>query len=171
MKARFDTECGTFDVEIDEDAAPVTGSYFATLIECKAFDGTGFFRIVGPDNASFRAASPIEVIQGGLRETDAQPVPPVAHESTAMTGLSHLKWTLSAARFAPGQTYGSFFICMRDEPALDHGGERHPDGQGFAAFGRVIAGFDTVEAIFARSEAAEYLEAPVALHNCRMLNG
>lgn len=170
MKARFETQCGSFDVRLDTSSAPVTAGYFIELIQKGAFDETSFFRIVGPDNAAFRAAHPIHVIQGGLREKDVQPVPPVSHETTEESGLSHRQWTLSAARYDPGETYGSFFICMRDEPALDFGGGRHPDGQGFAAFGEVVSGFDTVQAIFDRREKAEYLENPVQIHSCRMID-
>ena len=82
----------------------------------------------------------IAVIQGGLRHEREDLPPVIAHETTAMTGLRHLKGTVSLARFAPGAVYHSFFICLRDEPVLDFSGARHPDGQGFAAFGRVVAG-------------------------------
>ena len=36
----------------------------------------------------------------------------------------------------------AFFICIGDQPSLDFGGMRNPDGQGFAAFGRVVEGMD-----------------------------
>ncbi len=44
------------------------------------------------------------------------------------------------ARDKPGTATSSFFFCIDDQPELDFGGRRNPDGQGFAAFGRVVAG-------------------------------
>ena len=123
MKAVFDTECGVFEVELALDRAPVTAGYFRDIIKAGAFDGAGFFRIVGEDNASLRADNPIQVVQGGLTDTDPQPVGPIRHEPTSESGLRHQKWALSTARNGPGETYGSFFICMRNEPALDFGGD------------------------------------------------
>jgi peptidyl-prolyl cis-trans isomerase A (cyclophilin A) len=86
----------------------------------------------------------IEVIQMGWRETNPGIPPSRRHETTAMTGLRHRKGTVSLARFAPGAVYHSWFVCMRDEPGLDAGGLRHPDGQGFAAFTTLKAAADTV---------------------------
>ncbi len=166
MRAVFDTQCGGFEVELALDKAPATAGYFRDIIRAGAFDGAAFFRIVAEDNASLRADNPIEVVQGGLTEGDPQPAPPVRHEPTSETGLRHERWTVSTARNGPGETYGSFFICMRDEPALDFGGARHPDGLGFAAFGRVVSGFDAVEALFRRREAEEFLKNKVLINSC-----
>lgn len=171
MLARFNTDCGEFDVRLALEAAPVTAGYFRELIEKGALDQTSFFRIVSEKNASLRAENPIEVIQGGLRETAPQTVKPAEHEPTSKTGLLHKKWSLSTARFGPGETYGSFFICMRDEPGLDHGGSRHPDGLGFAAFGEVVNGFEVVTAIFQKAEVEEYLQKQVGIGSCRLLSG
>ena len=51
------------------------------------------------------------------------------------------------ARNKPGTATGEFFICIGDQPSLDYGGKRNPDGQGFAAFGKVIKGMDVVHKI------------------------
>lgn len=166
MQARFKTEYGDFVVALDLRAAPITAGYFRDIIKQGGFDGASFFRIVSKHNASMRAESPIEVIQGGLREGDPQPVAPVEHEPTTVTGLVHNKWAISAARYAPGETYGSFFICMRDEPVLNHGGARHPDGQGFAVFGAVEEGHDVLESIFAAAQSQEMLDTPISIISC-----
>ena len=50
-------------------------------------------------------------------------------------------------RFAVGTTAAEFFICINDQPELDFGGKRNPDGQGFAAFGQVLEGMDIVRTI------------------------
>jgi peptidyl-prolyl cis-trans isomerase A (cyclophilin A) len=51
------------------------------------------------------------------------------------------------ARSAPASATCSFFICINNQPSLDYGGKRNPDGQGFAAFGKVIQGMDVVKTI------------------------
>lgn len=159
---------GEIGIELFADAAPQTCAYFAELARLGALDGSAFYRIVHPDNASFRMENPIEVVQGGLTSDAAQPLPAVPHESTSDTGLSHLQWTVSTAREAPGATYGSFFICLRDEPKLDFGGARHPDGQGFAAFGRVVDGHETVLGVVERRESSEFLASPVPITRVRL---
>lgn len=164
----FETECGAFSIRLALENAPITAGYFKALAAQGAFDGTSFFRVVAEDNASLRSHTPIEVVQGGLRETDPQPIPPIGHEPTTQTGLRHNKWAVSAARYGPGETYGSFFICMRHEPALDYGGARHPDGLGFAVFGEVVAGFETIKAVFERREPEEMLQDQIVIHKCRL---
>jgi peptidyl-prolyl cis-trans isomerase A (cyclophilin A) len=71
-------------------------------------------------------------------------LPPIAHETTRQTGLRHLDGTVSMARAQPGTANSEFFVCVGDQPALDFGGGRQPDGQGFAAFGRVVEGMDVI---------------------------
>lgn len=75
---------------------------------------------------------------------------PIAHESTAMTGLKHVKGTISMAALAPGSAQADFFIITTDIPAFDAGAS----GQGFAAFGRVVEGMDVVERILAAPVSA-----------------
>ena len=60
---------------------------------------------------------------------------------------------------------------MRDEPALDFGGKRHPDGLGFAAFGAVVSGFETIDAIFARQEPEEFMKNEVRIRAASIVNG
>ena len=104
----------------------------------------------------------------GRRETNPAISPSITHETTGMTGLRHRRGTVSLARFAPGAVYHSLFVCMRDEPGLDEGGSRQPDGQGFAAFGSVVEGFEHLAHFFdENADAAEYLERPVVMHSVR----
>jgi peptidyl-prolyl cis-trans isomerase A (cyclophilin A) len=133
------------------------------------YDGSSFFRIVTLANQRVEQTRRIAVIQGGLRHEREDLPAVIPHETTAVTSLRHLKGTVSLARFAPGAVYHSFFICLRDEPALDFGGARHPDRQGFAAFGRVAEGFEVVERIFARAEAQEYLKNEIRIERVRIL--
>ncbi len=154
---------GNFRVCLHEDRAPNTCAYFLRHVNQGLLTGTSVFRIVTLDNQEPRSTSPIEVIQWGFKPDSPSPVAPIALETTRDTGLAHLRWTISTARFAPNYTYGSFFICMRNEPALDFGGARNPDGLGFAAFGWVSAGFETLETIFTQAEAGEFLQHEIAI--------
>lgn len=151
------TSLGNFRIKPDQENAPQTSQYFLELARKAMLDNTAMFRIVNSQNNSHNPDCPIHIVQGGLTETSGCSLPSICHETTSMTGISHKKWTVSAARLAPGETYGSFFITMRDEPSLDFGGARHPDGQGFAAFGQVTSGYLTLERIFLRAEHDEYL--------------
>jgi len=166
---RFEIASGHFDMLLDLQSAPITAGYFRDLVAGGALDNTSLFRIVTKANAEHRADCPIEVIQGGRKDTDDHAIPPVEHEPTTVTGLKHDQWTVSAARFDPGETYGSFFICMRDEPALDFGGERHMDGLGFAAFGKIIAGFELLEQIHQAYEPQEYLDHEIVISRAYFL--
>lgn len=65
------------------------------------------------------------------------------------------------ARAGPDTGTSSFFIVINDQPELDFGGKRNPDGQGFAAFGRVTKGMDVARAIQARTVNAQRLDPPV----------
>jgi peptidyl-prolyl cis-trans isomerase A (cyclophilin A) len=164
------TELGIIELAVDDDRAPASAGYFLTDVGNGVYDRASFFRIVTLANQRpVERARRIAVIQGGLRHQREELPPAIRHETTAMTGLRHLRGTVSLARFAPGAVYHSFFICLRDEPALDFGGARQPDGQGFAAFGRVTAGFDVVQRIYARAEEAEYLKNEIAIRSAAVI--
>jgi len=169
IKVRLETGLGALEIAVLEDRAPASAGYFLADARSGLFNGSSFFRIVTLTNQSAEAHRRIAVIQGGLKHDSTDLPPVIAHETTAMTGLKHLKGTVSLARFVPGAVYHSFFICLRDEPALDFGGARHPDGQGFAAFGQVVEGFEVVQRIFARAEAEEYLKDAVRIERVLML--
>lgn len=171
VRVQMTTELGPIGLEIHDGRAPASAGYFLGDVRAGLYDGSSFFRIVTPVNQQVEERRRIAVIQGGLKHEREDLPPVIAHETTAMTGLRHLKGTLSLARFAPGAVYHSFFICLRDEPALDFGGARHPDGQGFAAFGRVTEGFDVVQRIFARAEATESLKNEIAIRRATVMVG
>ena len=81
-----------------------------------------------------------------------------------MTGLKHLDGTLSMARAGPNTATSSFFICLGPQPALDFGGMRNPDGQGFAAFGRVVRGLDVARRIQSEPAKGQNLVTPIVIH-------
>lgn len=157
-----------FTIAVCTAEAPISGGYFLADVDSQALDGTTIFRIVNLHNQPPDHPAKIEVIQMGRRETD--PTIPVAiqHEPTSVTGLRHKRGTVSLARFVPGAVYHSWFVCMRDEPALDEGGARNPDGLGFAAFGYVVHGFEHLQRLFEEhAQGPEYLTAPIPLESVR----
>jgi peptidyl-prolyl cis-trans isomerase A (cyclophilin A) len=159
------TGMGDISVEVDLARAPVTAANFLRYVDAGLYDGSVFHRTVTMANQP-KDAVRIEVIQGGLLAAERE-FPPIAHETTAATGLKHLDGTVSMARSKPGSATSSFFFCVGPQPELDFGGKRNPDGQGFAAFGRVVSGMDVVRAIHARPAEGQSLKPPVAIFSVR----
>jgi peptidyl-prolyl cis-trans isomerase A (cyclophilin A) len=138
------TSQGDVELELYPEKAPVTVANFLKLVDGSHLEGGTFYRTVSPENDN--GSPPIAVIQGGIGDAES-PFAPITHETTADTGLPHLDGSISMARAEVGTATTEFFICIGDQPALDFGALRNPDGQGFAVFGRVVAGMDVVHAI------------------------
>ncbi len=112
----------------------------------------------------------IEVIQGGLcDDTLINLYPPIVHETTRMTGIRHTNGVISMARNEPGTASTEFFICIGDQPSLDYKGNRNPDGQGFAAFGKVTSGMEVVRDIQSHTDTAQYLLKPVLIQEMKVI--
>jgi peptidyl-prolyl cis-trans isomerase A (cyclophilin A) len=148
---RLTTPVGVIDLAIDTAHAPITSANFLKYVDGGFYDGGRFHRVTRPDN--YTPAPPdrpaMEIIQAGINPAKRDGVfPPIALERTSVTGLKHVAGTVSMARGTGADTATSdFFICLDDQPSLDFGGKRFDDGQGGAAFGRVIAGMDVVRKI------------------------
>jgi peptidyl-prolyl cis-trans isomerase A (cyclophilin A) len=138
------TKFGDIKAELFVDKAPVTANNFLRYVKEGRYKDAVFYRVVREDNQPNDKVK-IAVLQGGLYE-DKHPMklPPIRHETTKETGVLHLDGTLSMARWEPGTADSDFSICVGDQPELNFGGKRNPDGQGFAAFGQVIEGMDVV---------------------------
>ena len=163
------TELGDITVEIYENEAPVTAPNFLRHVEEDRFECATFYRTVTMANQPDNDIK-IEVIQGGLKEDEAGlGLPLIEHETTARTGLRHLDGTISMARAEPGTASSEFFVCIGDQPELDFGGRRNPDGQGFAVFGRVLEGMDVVRAIQGRPAEGQWLEPAVKIIEVKLL--
>jgi peptidyl-prolyl cis-trans isomerase A (cyclophilin A) len=163
----IETELGNIAVEIDTLKAPFTAKNFLKHIAEERFKGASFYRTVRMDNQPDNDIK-IEVIQGGIWLADSSlELTPIRHETTRETGILHKNGTISMARNKPGSASSEFFICIGDQPELDFGGKRNPDGQGFAAFGHVIAGMDVVRKIQQQPDNAQMLITPIQIINIR----
>lgn len=141
----LDTDLGPVVVELDTAHAPVTAGNFLRYVTEKRFDGMSFYRAVN-------VADGYGLIQGGTQGDPKKTLPPIAHEPTTQTGLTHVDGMLSMARAEPGSATGDFFIILGDLPSLDAGDTDTAgtgDTLGFAAFGRVVEGMDIVRRILA----------------------
>ena len=133
----FETTMGPIVIELFEEDAPITTKNFLDYANSGFYDGTLFHRVI-----------PGFVIQGGGLEPGMQDKsgnPPIENE--ANNGQKNLKWSLSMARTNdPNSATSQFFINLENNSNLDHTSET-PQGWGYAVFGTVIDGFETVEAI------------------------
>ncbi len=155
----IETPKGKILVELYTDKAPVTAGNFLDLVKKGVYDGGDFYRTVrgvDPNNPVS-----IQVVQGGVANKETkEKVAPIAHETTEQTGIKHLDGVISMARSKPGTATTEFFICVNAQPELDVRGRRNPDGQGFAAFGRVLEGMEVVRAIWSGNAEGQRLVPP-----------
>jgi peptidyl-prolyl cis-trans isomerase A (cyclophilin A) len=135
------TSEGDIEIDLYTSRAPVTAGNFLKLIDNEELDGASFYRVVSYEND--KGSPLIEVIQGGLGDR-ASEYDSIEHETTQQTGILHTDGVISMARGAVGTASTEFFIIIGDQPSLDYGGERNADNQGFAAFGKVVAGMEVV---------------------------
>ena len=168
---RVDTALGSFEITVDPAVAPRTVANYLAYVDGGHLDGGSVYRIVTLANQAPDTRHKIEVVQWGMNLPDgkAPPFAPIAHESTRESGLRHLDGTVSMARSSPGSAASEFFICIGDQPELDFGGRRNPDGQGFAAFGRVTQGREVVQALHARGGARQILDEPIPIRAVRRI--
>ena len=134
--ANMDTSMGSVLIELNNVKAPISTANFVEYANAEAYDGTIFHRVM-----------PSFMIQGEgftpdmkKRNTRA----PIKNEW--QNGLSNTKGTLAMARTnAPDSATNQFFINVKDNLFLDKG--RTPGAAGYAVFGRVVDGMDTVDRI------------------------
>jgi len=163
QQVRIETEVGDIIVELYPDKAPVTVANFLRYIDSSFFNGGSFYRTVREDN-EVRKTVPIEVIQAGIHPWKENfSFPPIVLERTSLTGIRHTTGAVSMARSGADSATNSFFICVRDLPSLDFAGKRNPDGQGFAAFGKVVQGMDVVKRIHAARSEGQAIMPPVRI--------
>ena len=142
-KVAIKTNHGMIVVELEAQRAPITSANFLHYVDTRLYDGGEFYR------ANRTPGVPKDGTIVGGPDPKVHRYPPIAHESTQMTGLRHLAGTLSLGRYAPGSATADFFICASPEPYLDAHPGAKGDNLGFAAFGQVIDGMDVVHTILA----------------------
>ncbi|MEP1446540.1 MAG: peptidylprolyl isomerase [Paraglaciecola sp.] len=176
QNAVISTSMGEIHIELYAGDAPISASNFIRYIKAGAFNNGRFYRVVRLDNDN--GAPKIEVIQGGANP-EFKDFAAIELETTQHTGIQHLDGVLSMARGTPDSATSEFFICVAAQPSLDFGGTRNPDGQGFAAFGRVTKGMPIVRKIHQIQDALEVednyvkgqmLAQPVTISKIRLVN-
>jgi peptidyl-prolyl cis-trans isomerase A (cyclophilin A) len=157
------TTMGNIVAEVDTVHAPITGGNFLRYVDGRFFDGGNFGRTVTAANQPNDSVR-IAVVQASIaRGRSQEQFPPIVLERTKDTGLRHVDGALSMGRNDPNTARSSFFICVGDQPALDFGGHRNVDGQGFGAFGRVVSGMDVVRRINAAPANGQTLVPPIRI--------
>jgi len=136
QKVRLATSLGDIVVELEKEKAPKSVDNFLQYVKSGHYDGTIFHRVI--DNF---------MIQGGGMKPDLSEKPsrgPIPLESR--NGLTNLRGTLAMARTPdPNSATAQFFINLKDNAFLDQANSR--DGNGYAVFGKVVAGMDVVDKI------------------------
>jgi peptidyl-prolyl cis-trans isomerase A (cyclophilin A) len=166
------TEAGEIELEVDTEKAPRTAANFLRYVDAGHYDGGTFHRTVKMDNQPDSPVK-IEVIQAGVDPGKVnEGFDPIPLERTNVTGLAHKNGVISMARGQPDSATSGWFICINDQPSLDFGGARNPDGQGFAAFGRVVRGMDVVRKIqMAPNTEAQLLTPPIKILKASRIRG
>ncbi|HEX9512400.1 MAG TPA: peptidylprolyl isomerase [Puia sp.] len=161
------TQAGEIEVELYPRQAPKTVTAFLSYIDSGFYRNSSFYRVLNDDNQSSDAPKS-ELIQGGIWRTDYKKAvahQSIPHETTQQTHILHKDGVISLARTAPGTAGTEFFICIGDQPGFDYGGDNNPDGQGYAAFGKVVKGLNIVRNIYARPENNQSFDPPVIIND------
>src|ERR1043165_1011289 len=137
MKVKLTTSMGPIVMDLDEAKAPITTANFRKYVESGHYDGTIFHRVID----GF-------MIQGGGFTKDMQQKPtqaPIKNE--AANGLKNDNYTVAMARTGVRDSATSqFFINVKNNDFLNYSGES-PQGWGYAVFGKVVEGKETVDKI------------------------
>lgn len=141
-RVQMETSAGRIVIEVETAKAPITAANFLQYVDEHRFDGATFYR-------AMQGGPGMGLVQGGVNNDPARVLPPIAHEPTTQTGLSHVDGAVSMARYAPGTATGDFFVSVGPTPSYDAGRPFSVDADGFAVFGRVVEGMEIVRAILA----------------------
>lgn len=159
------TRTGNMEIELYPDQAPKSVAAFLSYVDSGLYKNSSFYRVLNEDNQP--SGSPAsELIQGGIWKTDhrrAVSMPGIAHEPTNQTHILHKDGVISLARTTTGTASTEFFICVGDQPGFDYGGENNPDGQGYAAFGKVVKGMDILKDIYTSPENDQSFDPAVTI--------
>nr|XP_061811793.1 peptidyl-prolyl cis-trans isomerase cyp18-like [Nerophis lumbriciformis] len=143
-RVRLETSLGSFVIELNEDKAPLTAANFLAYVDSGFFEGTVFHRVI-----------PDFMVQGGGFSADlVKKDTSAAIQNEAKNGLDNDRGTVAMARTPnPHSATAQFFVNLVDNDFLNHANQQgeHPaqSGWGYAVFGKVVEGMDTVDAIAA----------------------
>jgi len=146
----IETKFGDIEVELYPKQAPKTVAAFLSYIDSGYYKNATFYRVLRDDEQPSDAPKS-ELIQGGIWKTNyalSEKIAGIPHEPTNQTKILHKDGTISLARQEPGTANTEFFICVGDQPGFDYGGANNADGQGYAAFGKVVKGMNVVKSIY-----------------------
>ncbi len=142
------TRLGTIVIRVDPESAPITAQNFLQYVDDGFFDGRD-----GQGQTIFHRVISGFMIQGGGLLANGQRKatrPPIAIES--MNGLRNLRGSVAMARtMDPNSATSQFFINHIDNDFLNYA----PGNDGYAVFGEVIEGMETVDAIAAEQTGAQ----------------
>jgi peptidyl-prolyl cis-trans isomerase A (cyclophilin A) len=161
------TAAGTIEVELYARQAPRSVAAFLSYVDSGFYKKSCFYRVLNEENQA-TGSDPAELIQGGIWRTNhakAVSLPGVPHETTEQTHILHKDGVVSLARQTVGSATTEFFICVGDQSGFDFGGKNNPDGQGYAAFGKVVKGMDVVRAIYGMPETDQSFNPPVPIRD------
>jgi peptidyl-prolyl cis-trans isomerase A (cyclophilin A) len=133
VQVTLQTSEGPIILALEKDKAPITTANFLHYIDSKRLDGTSFYRTV-------KVGPGFGLVQGGIGQDPKKAFPPIKHEPTSQTGLSHIDGAISMAMNAPGTAQGDFFIMVGASPGMD----ANANQPGYAVFGHVIQGMDII---------------------------
>ena len=163
----IETKFGKIEAELYLEQAPKSVGAFLSYIDSGFYKNSLFYRVLNDDNQP-TGTNKSQLIQGGMwrsnykKSASLQGIP---HETTAKTNILHKDGVLSLARLEPGTAKSEFFICIGDQPGFDYGGENNPDGQGYAAFGKVVKGMDVVLRIHRQPDEDQSFYPPIPIYN------
>jgi peptidyl-prolyl cis-trans isomerase A (cyclophilin A) len=171
VRVLIETDKGGIEIELHSQKAPNTTANFLKYVDGHFYDGGTFHRTVTSKNQPDNKVK-IKVIQAGINPRKMKDeFKPIKLERTRDTKLAHKDGTISMARDGPDTATSDFFICIGDQPELDFGGKRNPDGQGFAAFGRVVKGMEVVKQIQRAPADGQTLKPPVKITKITRMAG
>jgi peptidyl-prolyl cis-trans isomerase A (cyclophilin A) len=136
QKVKLATSAGDIVIELDAAKAPKSVANFLEYVKAGHYDGTVFHRVI-----------PNFMIQGGGMTADLREKPTrAAIPLESRNGLDNVRGTVAMARtMDPNSATAQFFINVRDNAFLN--AAQSQDGNGYAVFGKVVAGMDVVDKI------------------------
>lgn len=158
VKVLMETSAGDIVLELNRDRAPISVANFLTYVNNKHYDGTIFHRVI----KDF-------MIQGGGMDENRKMKPmldPIKNE--AKNGLKNVRGSIAMARTSVVDSATSqFFINVKDNAFLNHGSRDY----GYAVFGEVIQGMDTVDSIStSKTTRADVPVTPILINSVSVLD-